>query len=156
MAIPEIRQSWPETLSAQEIFDHVLTHLRAQEGERSAELVSAEKRSLDDSLAPTKCVYRDPNGRACAAGALLTDAEAARISPELQMYTWGWLVAKGLVPSRLDPFKGLIHDLQDLHDRDSETVDPKYSCGIKITRDRIERIAHRYNLSYVRPAGQEW
>lgn len=151
MAIPTIQQVWPAEISAQEVFDHVLAHLRAQEGERAAD----EKGF---------CSYRTLEGRACAAGALLSDEEAAKIRPVYQGKSWDTLQRDGYVPARLHPHVDLIRGLQVLHDRDAEArivtqggYAPYDAPGDQpITRARVQRLAQDHGLTYEPPPGADW
>ena len=95
-------------MTKQEIFDTVVTHLRAQ-GIRS--------------MRGCTCVYRGPEGRKCAIGALIPDED---FKPEWEGYIVG---SRSEEPGNQElqdyfVFKfglhniGFLIDLQRLHDRD--------------------------------------
>lgn len=91
-------------LSAQEVFDYVVNHLKAQGTAAGIKHATG-----------FRCAYRDDNNRACAAGCLLDDCFAEAISKTEYNTKLGWY---GLVRS----FKlsaehiGLIARLQTMHD----------------------------------------
>lgn len=128
-----IRQSWPETITAQEVFDHVLEHLREQKGVPCT-LLGA-------------CRYRNGRpGEACAAGCLLTDEEASAIVEGCP-----WNAQFRDAPARLRPHAELIFYLQRLHD-DQNGLQYKTS----ITVEAVSRIAGEFGLAYKKPEGEPW
>jgi hypothetical protein len=127
-----IRQSWPETITAQEVFDHVIEHLREQKGERC--------------IGDGSCRYRNGKpGAACAAGCLLTDEEAKKLT-EGVAWTNQFSDDK---PARLEPHNALIADLQVLHD--GPVLSFKH-----IDIERVSEIASRYGLAYKKPENEPW
>ena len=100
-----IRNDWVETVSAQEIFDHVVAHLRGQS-------------QFCRAGGTAGCAYR-LGDNACAVGALLTDEEARTIVDG--GYNTGvsvqGLEMRRLLPDRLVPHKWLLQDLQLVHDK---------------------------------------
>lgn len=127
-----IRQAWPETISAQEVFDHVLEHLREWDGEACA--------------INGRCVYRreGAGNPACAAGCLLTDEE----TKALRNFSWTAVNEYGLDPERLRPHAALIAGLQRLHDG--------ITAGVVIEVERISYVAGLYDLAYKKPEGALW
>lgn len=81
--------------TAQEVFNQVVNHLRAQ-----------GCKSMHAGL----CVYRAEGGLKCAAGCLMSDEEAAQVENSIDWYV---LKTRGQVPE--DHFS-LISALQDAHD----------------------------------------
>jgi hypothetical protein len=118
----------PEEIKAERqlIFDTVAEHLAKQGGRAAAAVVQC------DGLRVV-CKYRGPNGTKCAAGCLLKDSE---YDPGME----GKDVALIKLPKRLQPHVSLILALQRAHDLRQEGSD----CAP--IRDRLERIAHRWNL----------
>ena len=93
-------------LSKQEIFDKVAEHLLTQM-KRSGQLVYGE----------FECLYRGPNGTACAIGCLIPDEE---YSPDME--NCSFLVNQKAFPDELlrkigiVENKGICEDLQSIHD----------------------------------------
>lgn len=127
-----IRQEWPETISAQEVFDHVIEHLREWDGQ-----------ACDIN---GRCMYRrkGPGNPACAAGCLLTDDEAELTRNN----SWGVVHNDERDPKRLRPHADMILDLQRLHDRST--------VGYPFDVENISEIAGRYGLAYKKPEGALW
>lgn len=90
-----------EHYSAQEVFDHVATHLIQQTSRSESE---------------DGCRYRGPDGLKCAAGCLISDEE---YSEDFEEKGWISLVANSKVPA---VHKDLIYKLQDLHDWDAPNL----------------------------------
>lgn len=85
-----------EQATEQEVFSQVRAHLLKQ-----------KKRSIRHF----KCVFRTKSGLACAAGALMTDEEAAKLSDiDAQ---WDFFVETKRAPSA---HQSLIKRLQEIHD----------------------------------------
>lgn len=126
MAIPRIRQEWPEVMSAQEVFDAAIAHIKAQQGQRAWTSTNG-------------CVYRGPGGIACAVGALLTNAEARRVSVVgADSASAKRLANAGLLPARLLPHVELLLALQALHDSyrsDQAAVDIAQRFGLAYEPD---------------------
>ncbi|HEU0198536.1 MAG TPA: hypothetical protein VFQ88_15160 [Nevskiaceae bacterium] len=115
--------------SDQEVFDHVCFRM-AKQGWKQAEL----SRGV--------CAYRDTNGRQCAAGTLMTDAEYARLSRDvaaagsgIEFSGWDTLVESRAVPSA---HARLVQCLQYAHDGG---VQPD------IMRARLRSIGNVFDLS---------
>jgi hypothetical protein len=98
-----IRNDWGAEVSAQEVFDHAVAHMQAQRCR---------------CMKGGDCAYRgDDPGSACALGALLTDAEAAKIATSGSNGATAYgLSAAGLLPARLEPHFALCARLQRIHD----------------------------------------
>ena len=111
----------------QQVFDHVVNHLRAQ-----------KFRSIG---ADGTCFYRGEDGLKCAAGALIADTE---YHPEMDMpedgYGTSWvnLVARGLVP---DAHQKLIRELQLIHDSQNGQWDTAF-----------QQTAQKFQLIYTQPS----
>ncbi len=88
------------TASAQEVYEQAAEHLLKQ-----------NDRSLDDR--GIGCAYRGRGGLACAAGALMSDADASTLTPSQNGTSWHSLVGYGVVPA---VHMRLISDLQCIHD----------------------------------------
>jgi hypothetical protein len=100
-----IRQEWPKTLTAAEVFFHVAEHLRDQ----------TERSMARDGI---RCAYRGTAPEsACAVGCLLTDAEAEAIKGAgANTHGVGSLDSQDLLPARLSPHVDLLRELQAIHD----------------------------------------
>lgn len=88
------------TASAQEVFEQAAKHLLKQ-----------NDRSMD--VRGSGCAYRGRGGLACAAGALLSNADAATLTPHQNGLAWDDLIESGAAP---DAHRSLIRRLQRLHD----------------------------------------
>ncbi len=129
-----IRQSWPDTITAQEVFDHAIQHLREQRGERAFE--------------GGTCRYRNRTAKneaavACAAGCLVTDEEAELLQEDIVWDT------QEQIPARLAPHEKLIQALQNLHDGSSDGGEP-------VDEVAVRDIANSFGLTYVIPEGEPW
>lgn len=127
-----IRNDWPETLTAQEVFDHAVEHMRTQEARCSMNGV---------------CTYRGSRpGEACAAGALLTDEEARRIPTDQGSLSVDRLVDRGLLPARLLEHQSLLYALQVVHDSYyARPLEPNVEFDLK-------EVARRFAVTYTPPA----
>jgi hypothetical protein len=89
-------------VTPQQIFDKVARHLLKQNA-----------KSYDHVLGG--CVYRAPDGKACAVGCLMTAKEAAladaRVAGSVDA-----LAEDGFLPKRLMPHRRLLRSLQCIHD----------------------------------------
>lgn len=115
-------------LSNQEIFDRVLAHMRVQ-----------RRASVDDDGA---CLYRGPNGTACAIGALIRDDEYTPEIEKKNVYT----LLKGV--DRMTVSEGrrsLLSDLQSVHDNLSEIDSENFLSFIE---NDMEALAKNYGLVY--------
>ena len=95
-----------EQATAQQVFDQVARHLLTQNAKSG---VQYDK--VDDTSEPFRCLYRDPEGRKCAAGCLIADDE---YKEEFEDSGWASLVLTSRVQTtaHID----LIRDLQYVHD----------------------------------------
>lgn len=89
------------TATAQQVFEQAAMHLLKQ-----------NDRSMDRF--GSGCAYRGRDGLACAAGALMSDADALRLTAQQNAMTWGGLVELGIAP---ETHGGLIRSLQRIHDQ---------------------------------------
>ena len=90
-----------KTLSGkQEIFDHVVKHLKNQGGQ------SVARR---ETMTHEECAYRGTGGRMCAVGCLIADDE---YEPDME----GKGVDRIVLPPRLANHIFLLRELQLLHD----------------------------------------
>jgi hypothetical protein len=103
----------------QQILNQVAAHLKAQ-GEQC----------LEGGL----CCYRNAQGQACAAGALMSDDEANALTDSMRKCTWDELVTVGIAPPH---YSELIEALQEVHDE----------CPPDKWQSALEFIAHRHGLS---------
>lgn len=134
-----IKQEWPETITAQEVFDHVIQHLRDQNGNRAI---------VTGFSTAGSCVYRTPEGNACAAGALLTDAEAAAITESIApWHKLNW----DTKPVRLLPHENLIRELQNLHDIDAFERRMPLNAARLISAHKLAQIADFHGVQYTAP-----
>jgi hypothetical protein len=100
------------TASAQEVFEQAAKHLLKQ----NARSLLVERRG---------CAYRGRDGLACAAGALLSDQDAASLRPHQNGMSWEGLIGEGIAPSA---HRELIHMLQKTHD----SYDPdEWRCELR-------------------------
>ncbi len=96
---PKLWEDFPKT--EQECFDRVAEHLLTQ-----------NCRSVDQE---ENCVYRDEQGRKCAAGCLIPDKA---YSAKFEGDTWSRLSHRVIVPFA---HRGLISNLQCIHDNALES-----------------------------------
>lgn len=111
--------------TAQEVFDHVATHLLTQ-----------NKKSivLDDVSEDTneaKCKYRGDYGLKCAAGCLMSDEE---YKSDWEGFSWDYLANYEIVPNA---HENLIRDLQIIHD----------GIEVRLWKGNLKLLATKYNLS---------
>lgn len=112
-------------ISAQQVFDKVLTHLRAQ-----------GVPSLDDE---GNCAYRGEDGRMCAAGCLLDDGV---LDTSMENSHFRALVDDGAIPKHIADHVDLIMGLQSAHD----TALNGY--GMAVWESRMSEIAAKLSLDY--------
>lgn len=112
--------------SKQEVYDHIVGHLRKQG--QPAKLIS-------DSGSGTLCVYLTPDGRKCAAGSLFTPDE---YKTEYEDKPWSFLVAAKHVP---DAHNLLIVRLQCVHD----------DLDVDSWEWAFKKVAGDFNLVYTPP-----
>lgn len=117
-------------MKRQEIFDAVLTHIRAQ-----------KKRAYDSVMGT--CCYRGEGGTSCAIGCLLTDEEYA---PNLEGKSACELALHGRLPGRLRPKQNalFLEALQSAHDDFLE-------YGLLEWEAEMSVLATQYNLEYKGP-----
>ena len=89
------------TMTRQEMFDQVVRGLAAQGFEQSLDYGGT-------------CAYQSPEGKRCAAGLLLTDAELAAVHPNYEGNNVYHLKDSGLFPERLEV--EFVTALQVAHD----------------------------------------
>ena len=124
----------PDTMTAQEVFDHVWNAMAAQ-GEPSIVASSCRYRKVIDGV-----VYK------CAAGCLLTDAEADKI-PE------GVLIDADIcLPERLQPHTQLMYALQQAHDNPALQMNTG-ATWLDLFQVEARKIARQHNLNV--PKGAE-
>jgi hypothetical protein len=111
-------------MNAQEIFNTVATHLFAQ---------GAQASSPHDENA---CMYLAPDGKKCAVGCLITDAE---YSPNMENKTIEHLLEEKHLP-RFFPFLTLLKDLQEVHDSVSSWT------STNEMRERLAIVVASHNL----------
>jgi hypothetical protein len=92
----------PEDVTAQEILNRTWRRF----------ITRRSKQSIDDD---GNCVYRSPEGRACAVGMHVTDAEC-RDWDRSNNSTIDAIAARGQLPRRLEAHRALLSDLQAAHD----------------------------------------
>lgn len=90
-----------EYKTAQEVFDQAAVHMLTQ------------KEKSNDPQRPSRCLYRNPNGLKCAAGALIADHEYFEVMDKTGQSGWYSLVDRGTVTAT---HKLLIANLQSAHD----------------------------------------
>ena len=121
-----------KVVTAQGIFNHIYKFITRQ-GRASAST---------SPVIGNRCWYRcaAPDGKvlACAAGCLLTDAEAAKLEEGL-----GWYANVNLVPARFAPFERLIKDCQLAHDQSAATGDG----FLPAFHRHMDRVARFYGLT---------
>lgn len=128
--------------TAQRVFDHVAKHLFKQ-----ARPSSRSKFKQTDSMF---CLYRGPNGMACAAGCLMTDdeydldMEQIDILGVIENPTWEYL-KKGAIGKHTS----LVRRLQQIHDDDPLDRNTEYSAWLNTDtmRKALQITAHDFNLS---------
>lgn len=116
------------TLTAQQIFDTVATHLLKQ-GKRATNLHGT-------------CVYRGEGGTKCAVGCLIADEE---YNPKMEGCSVSVLWREGWLPERLKEHFHLLVDLQGTHDLD---MDPERRADVKASLLRsLRNQASEHNLN---------
>lgn len=126
--------------TTQEVYDQIAKHLRKQ----------GKPARQDDDVGG--CVYRLPNGLACAGGCLISDREMVEVlGHDLNSETWGRLIVRGLAPS---VHRYLIEDLQKVHDRWTYPDDDLPAQFPGLSRAKLEKglrdVAFRFQLEYYR------
>jgi hypothetical protein len=130
--LPVVEVIKPSPLSAQEVFDKVLNHLRQQ-----------GKKSFSNPKVEGECAYKDCNGLKCGIGALILDEE---YSSALEHYTVDQMLFLPTTPQSLkDRLQShcenwFLRDLQNIHD-----VYPVADWEIK-----FEEVAKRHKLTYTK------
>ena len=111
------------TMTAQEIFDTIVNHLRAQ-GAPAIDVAS--------------CKYRASNGFKCAVGCLISDEQ---YNTEMEGKLVSSLIIYGWLPKDFESHLSLLKCMQFIHD--------DHSVGKWETQFRIT--AGLYNLQYTAP-----
>lgn len=117
-------------LTEQEVFDKVVSHLRAQ-GERS---ISKDK----------DCLYRGPGGLKCAAGVMIEDSE---YSPRMEGIEIGAILrfkdlGPGSLKNRLSKSVNLLEEMQAIHDL----------FDVKDWEHDFQRVAQKFSLTLSPPS----
>lgn len=121
-----------DVMTAQEVFDHVVAHLRKQ-GCRATDGVV--------------CRYRGNSGTACAAGCLMRDDEYSPVFEntridalllETASISHVSLATPAPLKTRLAPHQYLVQDLQSCHD----------SVEVRDWESELRHIADKYKLQY--------
>lgn len=113
--------------TAQEVYDHIVAHLRKQ-GRRSISLLPRHE--------SFSCAYRGSGGAMCAAGCLIADHEYNKETMERR--SWTLLVEEGIVPSA---HAKLIRGFQITHDQST----------VNLWEEKFRRLATLYSLTYKEP-----
>lgn len=112
-----------QTMDAQQIYTSVREYF-TRDGARLAQLSRAQAVDKDDPA----CAYRTPDGRACAVGCLLTDAEHDAMKAEQVTFiregretgylvgTVGNIVQLRSFPARLRKEQAFLGKVQSAHD----------------------------------------
>lgn len=111
-------------LTAQDIFDKVVAHLR-----------SMPRRSM---LRDEYCAYRSPDGLKCAIGCLIADDE---YDPKMEGLTVRALMEDGFLPHVPADCKELLSALQRVHDL-PHNWNTEGFCG----EAALQRVADRFHL----------
>ena len=125
-------------MTAQEIFDTVLAHLRAQ-GVASVG---------DGPIGCLTCMYRTPSGLMCAVGCLIPDEI---YTPDMEGEDAYYVVRRYLIPAGLigDESDPLLADLQWAHD----TRMPREPAqSLADWEQHMSAIASRHGLIYTPPS----
>ena len=124
-------RGFPETLTAQALFDKIATHLFAQ-----------RRRSLAYIFGRDKCAYRDADGeRCCAVGVVIPDD---RYSKDIEGKSPFNHAFKKRLPE-LAPFDDLLSSLQSAHDECDLHADGTFV--LDNLRKRLRNTAGRHKLS---------
>lgn len=130
-------------MTLQEIFDRVVDHLRKQ-GEPST-TPALHTNSV-------RCLYRGPNGKKCAVGALITDAV---YSPHIEGGTVSDVGVRFALGASGIPDDGqtlsLLSELQDAHDSTARKCARDIRAWLPMVEHRLEYIANWYGLT-LKPA----
>lgn len=134
-----IRNDWLVEVSAQQVFDHVVTHSRQQAIRAVYQSVpmmqTPDPRTVKDGFGESRETYVV---KQCHAGCLLTEAELFHLQVGGRLTnTWSRLRDLGLVPTRLEPHFSLIDSLQSIHDDPSLWKDRE---------DHFAKLAHALDL----------
>lgn len=119
---PPLSMTTLSQYSAQEVFDHIVGHLR-QQGERSTD--------------GRQCLYRGPGTLKCAAGCLISDDE---YYPGMEGMSWV------LITTPTSPHRRLISALQFIHDSGIYAIE-KWENAFRIT---AEKFGLKYNAPETR------
>lgn len=122
-----------EDMTAQQVFDKAVTHLR-QQGRPS---VAAEN----------SCVYRGPDGLMCAAGPFLRDEKCAGVEGS----GWHSLCDTGLVPAK---HSSLVSRLQNAHDMAFDDACGDHVEWMARCEENLCAAAVAFGLTYTPPGEQ--
>jgi hypothetical protein len=123
-----------EQTSEQQLFDTVVNHLRKQ-GAKS--IAYNEDGTPKLQYGNTKCLYRSPDGKKCAAGAAITDEQ---YKPEMEGKSIRAVIIQLDITS-LSQHAELLSELQGVHDIHEV---PQWERG-------FEKVARRFQLTYTPP-----
>lgn len=121
--------------TAQEVFDSIVNHLRAQ-GRRSVTHADAD-------AAAGRCLYRGPEGTACAVGCRIPDSE---YTPKMETHSVVWLQADPnteALPSirATERHTALLSSMQSVHD----------TTPVEDWEDGFRSVAKNVGLVYTPP-----
>jgi hypothetical protein len=124
------------SLTAQEVFDKVVAHLRKQMAHSEAPVCTGLETT-------TRCLYRSPQGLACAVGCLITDEEYRPSFDEGAGVQVKHIM--DCVPSFRERVgkenEGLLYRLQEVHD-----------CNNPLCWEmEFREVARYYQLTYTAP-----
>lgn len=120
-----------DKISAQEIFDTVVTHLSGM-----------TERSTAHSMIGDGCAYRGKDGAMCAVGCLINDDEYNHEMDDLDGDSSILSIyERNLLPHRLIPHLRLLEALQSVHDRSDNWTSNKLEMKI-----RLGIVAERFGL----------
>lgn len=125
-----------EQLTAQQLFDKVVNHLRTQKS-KSVALAPDGSVKVNPHHPGTICLYRSPDGKKCAAGILITDEE---YSPRMEGFAIGQVISQYNL-KHLQPHAALIRDLQHTHDQ----------YEVEEWESVLQTIAEQHKLIYTPP-----
>lgn len=118
-SIPSNKIENKTTVTAQSIFDKIVSHLRKQ----------GRKAMINGT-----CQYVTPSGDKCAAGVLIEDHEWEPWMND-PMFPGGF---KDIAPKRYIPFLELISDMRQIHD----------NCKVKNWEKNFKLVAEKHHLIY--------
>ena len=117
-------------VTAQEVFDQAVGGVIRQ-GRQAGE---------KDPAGFIRCLYRDPEGGACALGQCIPDS---MYDKGMERHSAVELNAKGWAPKSLQPHIDLLMQLQDAHDSEHRTHPGQWLRGFRV---RAMEVAHEFGL----------